>query len=527
MAQPVNTQQQQYNAPTNYQYSNKETPELLQLINDFSSNNGKVNPNWNAQQILALLGYYSSSNNIFNSNGDTIAYLNTVLQQFNRDEDYSRTNPAAITEMLQSLGMSRTSALTAAENATSATTPVTPQGANPPTLQPLTDLVGSVSSVANIIMKGVSLPFDLKSKAITNRILESQGGMLDMQMQGMQDAAEFLQACANGGCADKSPLEQYEYILNSQKPRALENGYNLGTVMYGASKSFKRAASNPYFWSTLADMNKENNLAAASVFAPAQAEQSVSSLRAATRYTQNQANTELTRNRIMSVQAFRDETLAAAREDMERAKLLAEKNGYTFDSQRAEQFIERLQQFNSYDFAAMDYEIQKLTYMRDPAMIERQRLALSSELDYNVAMYLYGRSIYSLKNGVLAQMNPTLQNSGAVANLDSHVGSTDDLIKWTRSYLEYCELGRTAQSNARQGIARTIFSGLGAAAGTAFVGLKLFKGVQGLQAANAAANAASVVQSGAPSIPFNLTTPLVISAPLAPYLLPQVNDLGM
>lgn len=463
-------------------------------------------------------------------------YLQLYLEYQVGEQNYRRSLPSSQVANLQAAGMSRSAALAMLQNGGESTTSVTPFASNQEEVRNnqfnrTMDLVKNIGVLAQQITSLASAPFDIKSKILTNRLMSNQSDMLSMQIQGMQDAATFYQAVANVDpkheLSKRSLLEQYQYIQAGSQPRALDNGYDLGTVMYANSPEFKRAASNPFFWSVLSDTMTKSNQASASVFEPERAEQIVSSLRAATRYTQNQANTELTRNRIMSVQAFRDETLAAAREDMERAKLLAEKNGYSFDSQRAEQFIERLEQFNAYDFAAMDYEIQKLTYMRDPAMVERQRLALAEELDYNVAMYLYGRSIYSLKNGVLAQMSPNLQNSGSVANLDSNVGSTGDLINWTKAYLEYCELGRTAQSNARQGIARTIFSGLGAAAGGAFVGLKLFKGIQGIQAANAAASSASVVQSGAPSIPFNLTTPLVISAPLAPYLLPQVNDYGM
>lgn len=487
--------------------------EFYDTLNSTAQNNFTKAGELSQNQIMSLLGYYAASNNVLNNNGHIINFLNTLLQQLNRDEDYNRTNPAAIASQLQALGMSRSAALAAAQNSNPATTPVSPAESPAPSLQPITDVIGSATNVAGLVMKGVSLPFDLKSKKITNDILSSQGSLLDMQVQGMQDAAEFLQACNNAGITDKSPYDQYKYIADSQLPRALENGYNLATVMYGASQSFNRAATNPYFWSTLASMSKDNNMAAASVFEPERAEQIVSSIRAATRYTQNQADTEKVRNRIMTVQAFRDESLASAREDMERAKLICEKNGYTFDSKRAEQFLSRLEQFNTYDFAAMDYEIQKLSYMRSPEMLERQRLALAGELDYNVAMYLYGRSIYSLKNGVLAQMSPNIQNSGAVANLDTDVAQNDDLIKWTKSYLEYCELGRTAQVNARQGTMRTIFSGLGAAAGAAFAGYKIFSAAKAV--APAAAAAAPVV--GAPPIPFNLVAPLVVPSTMQLY----------
>lgn len=469
------------------------------------------------------------------TDSELIEYLQLYLQYQVGEQNYSRSLPAQQLANLQAAGMSRSAALGLLQNGGDSSTSLQPFESNADEVKQMQfertmDIVKNVGILAQQIVSLASAPFDIRAKQITNNLLSNQSDLLSMQIQGMQDAAMFYQAIANadgdGSISKQSVLDQYKYIANATAPRALENGYNLGTVMYANSQEFKRAASNPFFWSVLSETMSKNNAASASIFEPERAEQLVASLRAATNYTNKQAHTEGFRSRIMSVQAFRDEALAQLRQDMERAKLLAEQHGYEFDDARSQAFLQRVETFNEYDFAQMDYKIQQLSYMRDPVMLERQRAALAAELDYNVAQYLYGHSIYSLKNGTLAQMMPNLTTSGAVADINTDVAQSADLLNWTKSYIEYCELGKTAELNAAQGVARTIFTGLGTSAATAFAGFKIFRG---LQAAKAAASAAATaVQAGTPPIPFNLALPLVVPA-TTEYMLNgwQLNDGSM
>lgn len=434
---------------------------------------------------------------------------------------------------MMSAGMSRSAALAAVQGVqyqpVASDSQISPQQTNiegnrTQRMQAIMDIVTQSAQLANQIVSLASAPFDIKSKEITNKLLTNQNDMLEMQVQGMQDAAMFLQAVANADVSrddDKKianmPInDQYAYFADMQGKQFDFAKHSASSWQYAQSVPFSRSAGNPFFWATLNEQTRAKNYASASVYEPERAQREVSQLRAAVALTQSQDVNERLRSHILGTQAFIDETTAQARRDMELVKIECQKNGFAFDGKRAEAFLNRVSTFTDLDFAQVDYEIQRLASINDPVVFAKQKAALVEELDFNVAQYIYGRSLASLKNGVLQQMMVTEQ-TGATA--DGHpIVSTfpnDELYKWTRTCLQYRELGYSERVNAGTSIARTIFSGVGAFSAGAFASYKIFSALK-----PAATAAVSAVQAGAPPLPFNFVTPLVVSQPLLEMQMP-------
>lgn len=449
------------------------------------------------------------------------------------DLAYQRGLPANQVAQMMQAGMSRSAALKAVQGAQYAPaasgTDISPQPTNiegnrTQRMQAIMDIVSQSAQLANQIVSLASAPFDLKAKAITNKLLTNQNDMLDMQVQGMQDAAMFMQAVANADVSrdDDNKIanlpinDQYAYFADMQGKQFDFAKHSASSWQYAQSTPFSRSASNPFFWATLNEQTRAKNYASASVYEPERAQREVSQLRAAVALTQSQDTNERLRSHILGAQAFIDETTSQARRDMELVKIECEKNGFAFDSKRAEAFLQRIQSFTDLDFAQVDYEIQRLASINDPVVFAKQKAALVEELDFNVAQYIYGRSLASLKSGVLQQMMVSEQ-TGSTADGKPIVTTSpnDELLKWTRACLQYRELGYSDKVSAGTSIARTIFTGVGSFAASALVGAKVFSYLK-----PAATAAASATQAGAPPLPFNFVAPIVVSQPLMDMQMP-------
>lgn len=481
-----------------------------------------------ADSWLMQLMYYLK----YESGGDRDALTNVAQlllqylqneQNFQRNRDYAELNyqrslASNQVDLMMDAGMSRAAALKALQGGSipqsitadgvASSLPTDIEGHRTQRFQNILDAIDTSTRLANQLVSLASAPMDMQAKYITNKLLTNQSDLLEMQVQGLQDAAMFSQAVANVDSsnngtklADMPLFEQYSYFQKQSKMSPADSGFEPNAFYYGNSQSFARAAQNPFFWSAYADAVKNRNSANASIFDPIRAQNEVSQLRAATRLTQNQAFSEQFRSKILAANGFVDEYTAQARKDMEICKLQAEKAGFKFDKARADAFLERVDSFNAADFLALDYEIGRLSELNDPLVFSLQKNALVQSLDYQVAHYIYQQSLASLHEGVLSselQTNPK------------------DVYEWTKNYLRYEELGQDARNAAANNTARSVISGVTAGAASAFAGYKIYTGF-----ANRAAQAAAAAGSTHPPLPFNLLAPIVASQPLLETMHPN------
>lgn len=443
-------------------------------------------------------------------------FAQLLLQYYTGEQNYQRSLASNQVAQMMSAGMSRAAALQALHGGSDSQTAISPMATNAEEtrtnrINSILNGVQTATQVANQIVSLISAPFDIKAKSVTNDILTNQANMLGMQVQGMQDAAAFLQASANQrnfdpAFSDMKLSDQIDYF-SKMSGADYKSDYNMPSYAYANSEQFKRCMSNPYFWATLHNSYSNASAADASFYEPAKAEQEVSRLRAAVALTNNQAWSERQRSRILSSDAFVAEYTQAIKSEMEYAKLQAEKHGYEFDDKKSQAFLERVQDFTDLDFARLDYEIERISRMNNPLLMDKQIDALTSSLDFQVANYIYSQSLLSIKNGALESLYSTDDAGNRVPS--------QDLYNWCKVALQYNELGYNTYETTKQGWWRTAFSGLTAGAASALAGLKIVQAVK-----DAAPAVQAAVQSVKPPIPFNALAPIVVPTATMPMLQP-------
>ena len=485
---------------------------------------------------------------LFGADGDTQRtwaqlYLQYILgeQNYNRNLananlNYDRSKAANQVALMMQAGMSRSAALAALQGGSTpqnvnSDTSITPMQTNAEAnqrakFQNILNAIQVGTQLCNQIISLASAPFDISAKYITNRLLNNQANMLDMQVQGMQDAAMFMQAVSNADTSlpddrklmDMSVSDQYQFFAEQAQMKPTQQGFIASAHMYGNGEYFRRAASNPFFWASVNDTVKNRNFANASIFEPQRAEQAVAQIRAGINYTNSLKDVEDVRKRIFSVQAFHDEMLAQLRVDIDKMKANCEKLGIQFDTKRAQKFYDLADKFNLETALTLDGNIERLNYLHTAEVYKATQAELLASSEYQVGLYVYGAALNSLKNGALSEMYQ-------VGNDGVTIYPNNDLEKWIKNYLHYTELGGATALNAQLQIPRTIFSGITTAGVLSFGAAKLFKGANAAKAAASAAGGSSISSTLAlPPLVVPGTTPLILERGL--FGEPTLGGLG-
>lgn len=446
-----------------------------------------------ADSWMMKLMYYLK--HLSNGNSDAMTAMTQLMMQYlqqeqnyqrNRDNaelNYQRSLASNQVDLMMAAGMSRAGALAALQGGSqpqqvTADGSITPQGTDIEAqrinkMNAIMNVVQGAAQLAQQIASLATLPFDIKSKSITNQLMSNQNNLLEMQIQGMQDAAMFMQAVANADIQrdDKSKIsnlpinEQYSYFADMQGKQFDFAKHNVSSWQYAQSQPFSRSVGNPFFWATLNDQTRAKNYANASVFEPLKAQQSIAHLRAGTEYVQLQSKSEMSRSRILESQAFHDEYVSSAQNDLDLLRTECQKNQVAFDNERALAFMQRVQSFNDLDFKMLDYQIKRILQISDPEIMEQERLALLNSLEYNVANYIYSKGVVSSKNGVLQQL---------ISDPDSPMADGSTFNHWLYSYMQFNEFGNLSQLNYELNKTNSLWRNIFGGAAAAFAGYKIF-----------------------------------------------------
>lgn len=515
----------------NKQKSTEHNP----LTTPFGSGNGSEPFDPSKADFTNPEDIFAYMKGLYGANGDTKRdwmqlFLQYMIgeQNYKRDRDYAelnydRSKAANQVALMMQAGMSRSAALAALQGGSvpqsaSSQSGITPMQTNVEAnerakFQNIMNAIQVGTQLCNQIISLASAPFDIQAKQITNRLLNNQANMLDMQVQGMQDAAMFMQAVANADVSmpddrkllDMSVNDQYQFFADQAQMKPTQKGFVASAHMYGNGEYYRRAAGNPFFWASVNETVKNRNFANASIFEPERAEQSVAQIRAGINYTNSLREVEDTRKRIFSVQAFHDEMLSQLRVDIDKMKANCEKLGIKFDTKRAQQFYDLADKFNLETALTLDGNIERLNYLHTAEVYQATQAELLASSEYQVGLYVYGSALNSLKNGVLSEMYQ-IGSDGAT------VYPNKELDGWIKNYLNYTELGGATALNAKLQIPRTIFSGLSSFGMLSLGAAKLWSAAKG---AGAAVSATAANSSMA-------LTPLVV-----PSTTPLIMDRGM
>lgn len=449
---------------------------------------------------------------------DKIQYFQLLLQYLMSEQNYQRQlgynelsyeRSRAYNQVaeLMNAGMSRAAALQALQGGSTPQAAAETQGITPyqPQFNPLdlfNTIIGGVGSLANIGTSLATLPATLTAKQLTNKLLSHQGALLGSQVQGLNDAALFMQAVANAP-EDVQKMKLYDQINYFKHQASLSEKvpeYNFAAAAFGRTAEFVRSLSNPFFYSAVNSSQKDTNLNFASLFEPERMQATISHMRACQELATSNKEVQDIHKHLLQNEEYMSDITLQARADVEQLRLECENKGFQFDNERAKKFLERVQSYTYQDYLALQFQLQRLKAQTSPEAFEAYRDELITSMEYNACMYHYQ---YSLTNAKWNVWNSKYEDEGGMP-----VGAAE---KWLDDYFRFQEFGGAASTNAAQGWWRTAFSGITAGAAMSFAGAKLVSLFQGSKAAAAAAaTAASSAASSAPPTPFNIFAPVVV-----------------
>lgn len=327
-----------------------------------------------------------SSNDVLNTSGDAIAADQLLLQYLLGEQNWSRTNPTAVAQRLQAMGMSRAAALQAAAGVTGAensVSPFTAQGINmQPALQAASVATSFMSSGVDAAVKLASLPFDKRVKAATADLLAHQGTMLYEQRQGMSLAASAVQAASNDG-----------FDFEGQNATSLLE--YLSTLEH-AAPLLQSIRSNPYAFASLSNLLSQDYVTRGMSFEPERAEHAAAQQRALATLAQNDVSNIDYNNTLLANEVYRDEVATALYQAVEYAKANNYIKSAEVDEKRLDNILKHIREFTQADLEILRAQIVEAQMVTNPEVRAARLDAITNSYRFQAKQALYGMSLTNL-----------------------------------------------------------------------------------------------------------------------------------
>lgn len=332
-----------------------------------------------------------SSNDIFNTSGDAISADQLLLQYLLGEQNWSRTNPTAVAQRLQAMGMSRAAALQAAAGVQGAETQVSPFTAQGINAQPAIQAVGAAASLysagVGAAVQLANLPFDKRVKAATADLLTHQGTMLYEQRQGMSLAAAAVQAASNDG-----------FDFEGQNATTLLE--HLGTLEH-AAPLLQSIKNNPYAFASLSNMLSQDYSTRGMSYEPERAEHAAAQQRALAALTQNDVANIDYNNTLLANDVYRDEVATALYQAVEYAKANNFIKSTDVDNARLDNIIKHIREFTQADLEILRAQIVEAQMISNPDIKAARIDAIRNSYRFQAKQALYGMSLTDIHQQTL------------------------------------------------------------------------------------------------------------------------------
>lgn len=349
-----------------------------------------------------------SSNDILNSSGDSIQADYALLNYLIGEQNWDRTNPRAVAERLQAMGMSRQAALQAAAGVTGSETPSVSASPSPSTASPIYDAIstaaGAAGTFGNIYATLASLPFDNRVKAANADLLNTTNSITQEQRNGIALASSAVQYLSNLGYdfKDSNATTAMDYL----------RGIPDAAAIVGAFKS------NPYAMSSLSTFLSQDYGTRAASYSPEIASFNALQQRAITSIVKAQSQPDVlaAQRQILLNAETRDNVATSLYEQVQSAianGVIAESD---FNAANFQNLSAHIKQFNAVTLARLENELQELTMLNDPVYREKRINQLWADTDYQAMQAILGYNIAKEVNDAYSneyERNPDKLNEKA------------------------------------------------------------------------------------------------------------------
>ena len=392
-----------------------------------------------------------SSNDVLNSAGDSINADQLLLQYLLGEQNWNRTNPNAVAQRLQAMGMSRSAALQAAAGVQGAETQVSPFSAQGVNAQPIFQ---GISAATSLYSAGVSsavqlstLPFDKRVKAATADLLTRQGTMLAEQRQGLALAAAAVQTASNS-----------EFDFAGQNATTLLD--HLATLEH-AAPLLQSIKSNPYAFASLSQMLSQDYSTRGLSYEPERAEHAAAQQRALAKLANNDVKNIEFNNTLLANQVYRDQVATALYGAVEYAKANNFIKQSEIDEKRLNNIMENIHTFCKADLEILNAQIAEAQMITNPEIRQARINAIVNSYRFQAKQALYGMSLTDL-------YQQTFDNQ--MKDTEKRV----DLNHAAEDFLYGITLGGYEDSKLTQGWLNSIGSTITGVGACVLAGMKIF-----------------------------------------------------
>lgn len=321
-----------------------------------------------------------SSNDVLNSSGDSINADQLLLQYLLGEQNWDRTNPDAVAQRLQAMGMSRAAALQAAagvQGAESQVSSFTPQGINSqPIWQGISTATGAFNAGIGALVSLTELPYSNKVKQATFDLLNSQGTMLQEQKEGQRLAAAFYQDAAN---------EDFDFTGKKAS--------DLLKFLSDAGRDVTAFKSNPYAFSSLSNMMRDEYGTQAASYTPSDAV----TLAACHRATQSLLEKEKTTRDYQNRHLQRIDDIEDAVQELRKAgdifQARANMFQYEFDMRSFANMLDNVSRYNQLENARVWYDLKRMQSFNNLKLWDKESRALANSYSFQSMHYLFAYNL--------------------------------------------------------------------------------------------------------------------------------------